>query len=94
MPRRVGAAAKPAQLKVRAKKRRLTLSVGARPRASCRPSSCRRGKTIAKKRITRGRRRHREADAEAEARGKVQARVTVTLADGSATTLQRRLSLR
>jgi WD40 repeat protein len=91
-PAGVGAAAKP-RLKVRAKKRRVTLSVPCATACVVQAKLVRRGKTIASKRITRDAAGTAKLTLRAK-RGKVQARVTVTLADGSATTLQKRLSLR
>jgi hypothetical protein len=54
----------------------------------------RRGKTIARKRTTLGGAGTAKLTLKAKKRGKVTVRATVTLADGSATTLQRRISLR
>jgi hypothetical protein len=91
-PAGVGAPAKP-RLSVRAKKRKVTVSVPCSTACVVQAKLVRRGKTIAKKRTTLAAAGTAKLALRAK-RGKVQARVTVTLADGSATTLQKRLSLR
>lgn len=88
----VGAAAKP-KLAARAKKRKVTLSVPCATACIVQAKLVRRGKTIAKKRTTLAAAGTAKLTLKGK-RGKVQARVTVTLADGSAMTLQKRLSLR
>jgi hypothetical protein len=94
-PAAVGAAGGPAKprLKVRAAKRKVTLSVTCATACVVRAKLVRRGRTIASKRITRGTAGTAKLTLRAK-HGKLQARVTVTLADGSTTTLVKRVSPR
>ena len=91
-PAGVGAASKP-KLSVRAKKRKVTLSVPCATACTVQAKLVKRGRTIAKKRTTLGTAGTAKLTLKTK-RGRVQARVTVTLADGSVTTLRRRISLR
>jgi hypothetical protein len=91
-PAGVGAAAKP-KLAVRAKKRRVTLSVPCVTACIVQAKLVRRGRTIARKRTTLAGAGVAKITLKGK-RGRVQARAIVTLADGSATSLQKRISLR
>jgi hypothetical protein len=91
-PAGVGMANKP-KLTVRAKKRKVTLSVPCATACIVQAKLVRRDRTIAKKRTTLAAAGLAKVTLRGK-RGKVQARATVTLADSSATTLQRRISLR
>jgi hypothetical protein len=91
-PAGVGAAAKP-KLTVRAKKRKVTLSAPCATACIVQAKLVKRGRTIAKKRTTLSAPGTAKLTLKGK-RGKLQARVTVTLADGSATTLRKKISLR
>jgi WD40-like Beta Propeller Repeat len=98
-PANPGAPATPraATLKVRAAKRRVTLSVPCATACTVRAKLVRRGRTIASKRKTLGAPGTAKLTLKPKRlkRGaKVTVRATVTLADGSATTLQKRISAR
>jgi hypothetical protein len=71
----------------------VTLSVPCATACIVQAKLVRRGKTVAKKRTTLATAGTAKLTLKTK-RGTVQARVTVTLADGSATTLRRRISLR
>ncbi len=86
-PANAGAAVKPT-LKVRTARRKVTLSVPCATACIVQAKLVRGGRTIAAKRITRGAAGTVKITLKATA-GKVQARVTVTLADGAATTLKK-----
>jgi hypothetical protein len=95
-PANVGAAAKPS-LDARATKRRVTLSVPCATACIVRAKLVRRGRTIASKRTTLGAAGTAKLTFKPKRvrRGaKLTVRATVTLADGAATTLVKRLSAR
>jgi hypothetical protein len=87
-PAGAGSAATKPTLKVRSAKRKVTLSVPCATACIVQAKLVRRGRTIAARRITRSAAGTAKVTLRAKA-GKAHARVTVTLADGAATTLKK-----